>query len=193
MVADSDAGVTSIVLLAGPGVRGDELLIAQDRAISAAGGASTSQLDAAEAVERRLLACFFETSDATELEQKLRAILTSEGVTGARQNDLVAALTTPWMRSFITYDPIPVLSRTTIPVLALNGSLDLQVPPSQNLPPIRQALQAAGNTRATVEELAGLNHLFQHATTGSPAEYATIAETMAPAVLAQVAAWLASQ
>ena len=90
------------------------------------------------------------------------------------------------MRYLVSYDPIPVLARTTIPVLALNGSLDLQVLADVNLPPIQQALQTAGNTRATVKKLAGLNHLFQHAGTGSPAEYGGIAETIAPDVLAQI-------
>ncbi|HEY3495875.1 MAG TPA: hypothetical protein VGK73_14355, partial [Polyangiaceae bacterium] len=85
--------------------------------------------------------------------------------------------------------PAPVLARVTVPVLALTGSLDLQVLPQLNLPPMRQAL--AGNARATVQEAQGLNHLFQHAVTGAPAEYGMIAETMAPEILAQVAAFVA--
>jgi hypothetical protein len=64
--------------------------------------------------------------------------------------------------------------------------------PDLNLPPIQQALQAAGNQHATVQKLDGLNHLFQHATTGSPMEYGTIDETMAPEVLSQIAAWIGS-
>jgi hypothetical protein len=96
------------------------------------------------------------------------------------------------MRFFVTYDPAPVLTRTAIPVLALNGSLDLQVLPDLNLPPIQAALQGAGNQQATVQKLAGLNHLFQHAITGAPTEYGSIDETMAPEVLAQVAGWITS-
>lgn len=193
MVADGNADVGFIVLLAGPGVPGGEVFVTQDRAIAAAAGAPASELDAAEAIERRLFACFRETSDATELDQKLRAILASEGVTGADQDDTVATLNTPWMRYFVTADPIPVLARTTIPVLALTGSLDLQVLADVNLPPIQDALQTAGNTRATVKKLAGLNHLFQHAGTGSPAEYGAIAETMAPDVLSQISSWITTR
>jgi alpha-beta hydrolase superfamily lysophospholipase len=193
MVADGNADVGFIVLLAGPGVSGDEVLVSQDRAIAAAAGVPASQLDAAEAIERRLFACFRETSDATELDRKLRAVLTAEGVTGADQDDVVATLNTPWMRYFVTADPIPALVRTTIPVLALTGSLDLQVLADLNLPPMQSALQTAGNTRATVRKLAGLNHLFQHAGTGSPAEYGAIAETMAPDVLAEISSWITTQ
>jgi hypothetical protein len=77
--------------------------------------------------------------------------------------------------------------------ILLAARLDLQVLADVNLPPIRQALQTAGNTRATVTKLAGLNHLFQHAGTGSPAEYGVIAETIAPDVLAQISSWIPAQ
>ena len=76
------------------------------------------------------------------------------------------------------------------PVLAINGSLDTQVPPGPNLGAIRDALAEAGNDDVTVEELAGLNHLFQTATTGRPAEYAVIEETFAPAALDLITQWV---
>jgi uncharacterized protein len=191
MAADGNAEVAFLVLLAGPGVPGDQTLISQSRAIFAAQGASVSQLDTAEALNRRIYACFRATTDPLELEQQLRAVLTSAGVKGAELESSIAELTTPWMRYFVTYDPAPVLTRTRIPVLALNGSLDLQVLPDLNLPPMQKALEDAGNPRATLQKLQGLNHLFQHATTGLPAEYGTINETMAPEVLTQIAAWIA--
>jgi pimeloyl-ACP methyl ester carboxylesterase len=191
MVADVDKTVEFLVLLAGPGVPGGEILISQDRAIDAANGVSATVLDANEALSRRLFAVFQMTSDPTELDRQLRAVLTSQGVTGADQNAVVSELSTPWMRFFITYDPAPVLARTTIPVLALNGGLDLQVLPDLNLPPIQAALAAANNQHATVQKIGGLNHLFQHAVTGSPSEYASISETMSPEVLTQVSTWIA--
>ena len=58
---------------------------------------------------------------------------------------------------------------------------------------MQSALQAAGNTRATVTKLAGLNPLFQHTGTGSPTEYGAIAETMAPDVLTQISSWITTQ
>ena len=77
-----------------------------------------------------------------------------------------------WFRYFLTYDPATALRKVTCPVLAINGSLDKQVLPSQNLPAIRKALAEAGNPHVEVDELPGLNHLFQTAKTGAPAEYA---------------------
>ncbi len=102
----------------------------------------------------------------------------------------MASLNTPWMRFFVGYDPRPVLRRTRVPVLALDGSLDLQVLANLNLPAIEAALGEAGNPRATVRELPGLNHLFQHARTGLLDEYGVIPETLAPEVLTTVADWI---
>jgi pimeloyl-ACP methyl ester carboxylesterase len=191
IAAADNAGVAYLVMLAGPGVPGGEIIISQDRAIAAANGVPESTLDQNEALERQVFACFQNTSDPVELEAQIRAVLKAAGLSTADQNEVLARYNTPWMRFFATYDPAPVLTRTAIPVLALNGSLDLQVLADLNLPPIRAAL--AANGEATVEEVDGLNHLFQHATTGSPSEYAAIDETMAPAVLAEVAGWITAR
>ena len=85
-------------------------------------------------------------------------------------------------------DPAPTLRTLHIPILALIGEKDLQVPPDQNIPALRAAL--ASDPKATVAELPGLNHLFQMAVTGGVGEYGEIAETMAPSVLARVTDWI---
>jgi len=79
------------------------------------------------------------------------------------------------------------------PVLALNGSLDHQVPAKENLTGIVAALRAGGNHAVAWEELPSLNHLFQTAKTGKEDEYGKIEETMAPAVLEKVAAFVRKQ
>ena len=70
-------------------------------------------------------------------------------------------------------------------MLALNGEKDTQVPPTENLLAIEEALREGGNPDVTAEVLPGLNHLFQTAVTGSPAEYAGIEETFSPAALGE--------
>jgi hypothetical protein len=102
----------------------------------------------------------------------------------------VASLETPWFRSFLMLDPRIALRKVTVPVLALNGSLDVQVPAKENLAEIEKALKAAGNKDVTIRELAGLNHLFQTATTGGPGEYAAIEETFSPNALDIMGEWL---
>ena len=101
--------------------------------------------------------------------------------------------TSPWFRYFMTTDPAQFLRRVQCPVLALNGTLDLQVDVDQNLPPIEAALAEAGNDDVTTHRLDKLNHLFQTAQTGSVAEYGQIEETVAPEVLELMAAWITAR
>ena len=75
-------------------------------------------------------------------------------------------------------------------MLAVWGDLDLQVPYEQNLSAMAEAFKVGGNTKVTLVHLAGLNHLFQTAKTGTPMEYATIEETMAPAAMKAVTDWI---
>ena len=105
----------------------------------------------------------------------------------------IKTLTSPWFRYFMAYDPATALRKVTCPVLAINGEKDTQVPPEQNLPAIRKALEEAGNKHFEVDELPGLNHLFQTAKTGSPAEYVQIEETISPVALDKMASWILKQ
>ena len=91
------------------------------------------------------------------------------------------------------YDPRPTLQKVKCPVLAINGEKDLQVPPKENLAAIEQALKAGGNSDFTLKELPDLNHLFQHAETGSLTEYSKIEETFAPEALQIIGDWIKSR
>ena len=78
-------------------------------------------------------------------------------------------------------------------MLAINGERDLQVPAKENLGAIKNALESSGNTHVTTMALPGLNHLFQTARTGLPAEYSQIEETISPVALDTVASWILRQ
>lgn len=84
--------------------------------------------------------------------------------------------------------PAATLARVRVPVLALNGALDHQVPSADNLSAIRHAL--ARNSDVTVRELPGLNHLFQTATTGAMGEYSGLPETFAPSAMDLITEWI---
>jgi hypothetical protein len=105
-------------------------------------------------------------------------------------NQLLKTLLSSWFRFFLGYDPYPVLTKVKIPVLAINGEKDLQVPPKENLGMIEKALKEGSNKNYKVVELPGLNHLFQTAETGSPGEYSKIEETMSPVALKTIADWI---
>ena len=103
-----------------------------------------------------------------------------------------SVLSSPWMRYFIAHDPQPDLQKLKIPVFALNGSLDLQVPSKENLEAIQRALEEAPTQKFKVKEYPGLNHLFQDAETGLPNEYSEIEETFNESVLQQITSWILS-
>jgi pimeloyl-ACP methyl ester carboxylesterase len=191
MAAVAHPDVAFIVMMAGSGVPGDQIVVEQGRLIAIAGGESKEKADEDAEKQRETFTLVETEKNPAALERLLGAKLATEGVPDAGISAEIKAVTSPWFRFFLTYDPATALRKLTIPVLDLNGSLDLQVPPAQNLPAIRKAL--AGNKHAEVDELPGLNHLFQTAKTGSPAEYGQIEETMAPVALDKIAGWIMKQ
>ena len=105
----------------------------------------------------------------------------------------VNQVTGVWMQNFIKYNPAIALEKVKCPVLALNGSKDLQVPAKVNLEAISKALTKGKNKNVTIKELPNLNHLFQECKTGSPSEYASIEQTFSPIALTEVLKWIQTQ
>lgn len=95
----------------------------------------------------------------------------------------------PWTNYFMDYDPTGDISKTTIPVMALGGELDFQVPVNGNLSRIKELL-GGKNPNDEFKTYPALNHLMQHAKTGYGDEYYTIEETMSPEVMQDIANWI---
>jgi pimeloyl-ACP methyl ester carboxylesterase len=188
MAAAKSPLVAWLVTMAGPGVRGHELILAQQRLIWAAAGETAPQLDKREKVGRAVIAALIEAPTEVDARDRARAILTEAGYADAVGDQAIAMMASDWYRYLLRYDPAPALRQLRIPVLAVNGSLDLQVPAKENLPAIRAALK--NNRDATIVELPGLNHLFQPATTGAVGEYRDIETTIAPAALDTMTEWI---
>ena len=193
MVAARNSDVAFVVLLAGSGVPGDQIIVEQTRLLAEAAGVSKEKAAEAAVQERELLALVKAEKDEAALDKKLREKLAAGGVPEARIDTSIKEITSPWFRYFLAYDPATALGKLTCPVLVLNGSKDLQVPPAQNLPAIRKALEAGGNKHFEIDDLPGLNHLFQTAKTGSLAEYAQIEETISPVALDKISGWILKQ
>jgi fermentation-respiration switch protein FrsA (DUF1100 family) len=189
MVAARNTSVAFIVMMAGPGVPGDQILPAQSEAMAVASGKNPEDAAKDAARQREVIALVESEKNGAVLEKELKEKMAGrmpEAQVGAQ----IHQITSPWFRYFLTYDPAIALRRLSCPVLAINGGKDTQVLPKQNLPPIRKALQEAGNQHFEVDELPGLNHLFQTAKTGAPAEYAEIEETISPIALEKIASWI---
>jgi hypothetical protein len=195
LVAVRDPRVAFLVLLAGPGVGGEEILLRQAALIAAAAGGTEAAIEANRKVQERIFAAIRAAADEEAARREVRAILRESLPAGAdaQVEQQVAFTCSPWFRFFLAHDPRPVLAKVACPVLAINGEKDLQVDPKQNLPAIGKALREAGNAKVETLELAGLNHLFQTCRNGSPAEYGEIEETFAPAALQAVSGWIRRQ
>jgi fermentation-respiration switch protein FrsA (DUF1100 family) len=188
MVAVKDPHIAFIVLMAGLGLKGEDILLMQQRLIGQAMGTSPGALDKNAETARKIYKAARAGKDTDDAKARVTAVLLASG-TPPEQAAVKAALpASPWFRFFLDYDPVPVLRQVKCSVLAIDGSLDLQVPPKEDLAAIKTAL--TGTRDVTVAELPGLNHLFQTAKTGAPSEYGEIEETIAPAALVLIGDWV---
>ena len=204
--AESD-DVSYVVLMAGTGVNGERILYAQAALILRAGGATEEEIASNRARQERifevlksepdqdLAAQAIESIIRASLETASDAELAQAGITDSASAETVIAaqvqqVNTPWFRYFLTYEPAATLERVTVPVLAINGEKDLQVPFEENLREIEAALQRGGNTSYEIRAFPDLNHLFQHSETGAPSEYQAIEETWSVEVMEVIANWI---
>ncbi len=207
LVASKSTDVAFLVLLAAPGVTGEQLLYAQGAAVARTLGAGELVIARQQALQRKLFALVKQGGDRATLRTRLEEIIDKEdepahehdGAGEHAQHDAalrrvagsqMEMLLAPGFRYFLTHDPAVALKAVQCPVLVLNGEKDTQVPAWQNLPMIVAALEAGENPGYRVEKLRGLNHLFQPAETGSVIEYAQISETISPAVLELMREWI---
>jgi pimeloyl-ACP methyl ester carboxylesterase len=207
VAAVRDDAVAYVVMMAGPGLTGAEIIDLQSELISRAQGIPEEIIQLNRRTQQRLFEVVASDPDTASAAPKLRAVLeasleelpedlrtqASQASNPQAIEAQVRQMNSPWIRHFLSYDPRPTLEQVTVPVLAINGEKDLQVPAEINLTEIAAALERGGNPDATALMLPGLNHLFQEADTGSPSEYAQIPETMNPAALDAVSSWILSR
>jgi pimeloyl-ACP methyl ester carboxylesterase len=202
MVAVNSSDVSYIVLLAGPGLPGKDILLLQAKLISKAEGEKTEMIDKSSQLNEKIYDAVLSEENNTVAEKKIRALYDDfyNSLNAEEKKDAdsrkqiieqgIKQLTKPWFRFFMKFDPRPTLENVTVPVLALNGEKDLQVPPKKNLVEIEKALKTGGNKNFKIVELPNLNHLFQTAKTGALTEYGTIEETFSPDALKIIKDWI---
>ncbi len=202
MAAARSEDVAFIVLMAGTGLTGEEILYMQSELIARAGGTSEEDIQKSLDEAKRIYSVLKSGQDKMAMEQALRRMYEEDMAKLSEEERKKEELSeeaieaqfkqilSDWFLYFLTYDPRPVLKDVRCPVLALNGEKDLQVPPQENLAEIGKALEAGGNRDVTLKELPGLNHLFQTAETGAVSDYGKIEETISPAVLQLIGDWI---
>ncbi len=202
MVAVRNKDVNFIVLMAGPGIRGSEIMLRQQALIGRANGVKEEDLKQTIELNAAVFKMVDEITNTDTLRVKISnymrgqsKTLTALAATDAKKTEemiesQLEQLLSPWMLNFIRYNPSTALEKVKCPVLAINGSKDLQVPSTVNLNAIETALNKAKNKNFVIKELSGLNHLFQECKTGSPNEYAGIEQTISPSALEVITQWI---
>ncbi|MBL8760023.1 MAG: alpha/beta fold hydrolase, partial [Phycisphaerae bacterium] len=206
IVASSCKDVAFIVLLAGTGVPGADVIVLQGKLINIAMGKPEADAEAEAQKSRKIMAMIGDGANDDAIKAEMRTLtieaLKADPSSASLPEDEIskkadqhveqqfAQIGSKWFRRFLVLDPREFLKKVTCPVLAINGSKDLQVPPGQNLGEIEKAVRAGGNNDVSIKELPSLNHLFQHSQTGAPSEYSTIEETFAPEALEVVSSWI---
>lgn len=198
IVASQNKQVAGIVLLAGTGVTGGEILLLQQELIGKAGNADSIVLSEQMDMTKKCIDLITSQKSTADIKLGMQSIFEKSNYPGKPEQIskeeylemIFGQFNSPWMNQFIQFDPRTALKKVSCPVLAVNGSKDLQVPAKINLHEIEKALKSSGNKQVTTKELPGLNHLFQTCTTGHPSEYGAIEETIAPIALESILQWL---
>lgn len=193
----SDGDADFAISLAGPSVRGDSLLLYQNYELlrpSVGDSVATDYCKAlADAFSFVATSCSPISRDVAKAEavkilsEKSIALPTS--LSDNLVNVIVTTSQNPWMRYFITYDPTEAIKAISVPVMAIVGGNDRQVPPVPTVAALSARLKSEGSL---VREYPGLNHMFQHSSSGMPDEYGKIEETISEEVLADIVAFIAN-
>lgn len=192
MVASRNNDVKFVVMLAGQGCTGLDVMLQQNEAIFHANGLSDSMLAIRMACMRELF-----SMPAGSSQKEYKAVLDRHTVGLSKEQidslglgrgtaaAIKQQMDSRWMQTFLALDPAEYLPKVKCPVLALNGNKDLQVLPQPNIERIKELCPHADCCL-----MLGVNHLFQHCNTGSPDEYILIKETFAPGVMKTISDWI---
>jgi len=204
----SSPTIAFAVFMAGPGVRGDSLILSQVEILGKAAGLDDSELQRQLQLQQRV----FDVVRANDGWDSLRRDLSNEILRGYHKAGVreqggvsvdslaqmqsraqIQGLSTPWFRRFITIEPGAFIRRMHCPLLAMFAEKDMQVAPEINRNRIEEYARAGGVRELTVKVIPGANHLFQKAETGHPSEYGGLKKEFAPGVLGEIVAWVARQ
>ena len=191
--ANADQPIAYMVMLAGPGTSAMQISSSQRRLIAQSQGVTEEDLHESDAINTSILQAVANATSTQDAKDKIRAVLTPDameilGINELQAQNVIAQNSSPWIRYFLGYDPADYLPQIEIPILALNGELDLQVPAPENLAGLRALLK--DNPDTTIIELESLNHMFQHAKTGAMGEYNDIEETFSPQAMKLISEWI---
>ena len=186
--------ISFIITLAAPALSGDSIMMLQHREYIRTIGVDLEQwICDGESQLMKAHEIVKKAKDSTTLVNELHNFYKYSMPEGVSVDDnviqnAVKALSTPWIRHFIKYNPKESIEKVTCPVFAINGEKDIQVNAAVNLKRIEKYL--ARNKNTTIKKYPNLNHLFQNCQKGTVDEYGQIEETISPEVLKDISGWI---
>lgn len=208
MIAARNKSIAFVVLMAGPGIEITELMALQNEMVLKSAGVPTSAINAYIPLYKQLMKTIIKIENkedaigkAKEITKtwfnktdkslvKLTTNMNEEADTEKFATAMAETLSSNWWKFFAAYNPQPALNKVGCPVLAINGSADIQVPATESLKGIAAALTKGGNKQFTIKQFEGLNHLFQKCSKCTVPEYGELETTIEPEVLDAIGDWL---
>lgn len=210
VVASSRKDIKYIVLLAGPGIPIVQLMGEQIKAVTLSSGESMDIANASQQLSKIVIDALNKNKDTLYARTAImkaverwssnqpgnlldRLHLTDKLSRSGYVKAQLEAYSSSWFKYFLSFDPSPYLQKLSCPVLALNGSKDVQVLATSNLKGIEESLKKSQSKSYMIKELPGLNHLFQSCKSCTVAEYGQLEESFSPAALKVIGDWLVQQ
>lgn len=199
IAASQNTDIKFIILLAGPGVKGIDVLLQQNKAIMEKVDMPKHAIDFQLSALKKMYSLTKKELMNNEINKRMDKWYDKElrkidkdklkdiqFTSPAMRTQFNSQLSSPWMRTFLSLDPSDYLKKVKQPVFAINGTNDIQVLYQYNLPAIEKALKKAKNNHYQIYTAVGMNHLFQESTTGMIDEYSSIEQTISPVILLQI-------
>jgi len=209
MLAARSTEVAFIVLMSGPGLTGEQIMLAQSELVGGAAGRTPEQVRRNQEIQLKMFAAArigtgwdeVATMIRTELkaaidampEAQRKALGNTDQLIETQVKAQITAVQTPWFKFFLDFDPATVLEKVTCPVLVLFGEHDTQVAAAPNRAAMEKAFAKSGNKKVRIEVIPRANHLYQDSQTGGVGEYATLKKEFVPGFLDLVTTWITAQ
>lgn len=202
MVAAKNKNISFYISLAGPAVRGSEILLEQSKQLFIVSGKEKEYVEFEYAFRKKIFDLFHSISDSRKFAEAMRDYFEKSmveiGEEKSKEHNISKAfaemwimqLSSPWMKEFMSIEPANYLKKIKCPVLVMLGEKDFQVPYYQNLPVYEKVFSESKHPNYTLLKILQLNHLFQTANTGSISEYGRIEETFSPIALEAMKDWI---
>lgn len=200
IAAKSNKKIQFIVELASVGTSGGEVLAEQNYLIYKSSGSSEEVALWAKETITGICGILAENSVDKAVDPLTKYIesryaiapkeFTDETSLPNYQMGIIMMLNNDWGRQFLGFQTATYLKKLKVPVLSINGSKDIQVPPVSNQAGFAKNFSKKSLPQSKAIVIDGLNHLFQTCTTCTTSEYSELEETFSETVLKEMTTWI---